>query len=212
MNGTRSDRVIGVLVVDDRVIVREGLRAVLERDVGLAVAGVVADVAEAKRMDAPVDVVVVGIDLSRGSRADVVEELRRLFSRTPILVVTPTGESSTFPTVLGAGADGYVLEAADATDIIEGIRAVAGGETYLQPALGVQLARVPRRSETTPALSSHEEKLLGLLALGYTNAEVARLCEVSLRTVEARRARLRQTLGRHTRAELVEYARETGLV
>ena len=61
-------------------------------------------------------------------------------------------------------------------------------------------------------LSLLEEELLSLLALGHTNAEVAELCGVSLRTVEARRARLRQTLGRHTRAELVQYAREAGLL
>jgi DNA-binding CsgD family transcriptional regulator len=82
----------------------------------------------------------------------------------------------------------------------------------VQPTLGVELASMQRGPAPMQDLSLLEEELLGLLALGHTNAEVADLCGVSLRTVEARRARLRHTLGRQTRAELVEYAREAGLL
>jgi two-component system, NarL family, response regulator NreC len=200
------------MIIDGRVVAREGLRALLAPVPDVSVVGQAADVDEARRIGISVDVVVAGIDLSDIARDSLVNAVRRVAPMSAVLVMTPMGVSATFRSVLSAGADGYLLETAGATDFTDGIRAIVDGGTYMQPALGVQLARLQRRPATTPALSSQEEKLLGLLALGHTNAEVARLCDVSLRTVEARRARLRQTLGRETRAELVEYARETGLV
>jgi two-component system response regulator NreC len=78
--------------------------------------------------------------------------------------------------------------------------------------LGVDLARLHRPRDTTAALSSDEEHVLRLLALGHTNTEVARLSNMSLRTAESHRAQIQRKLGRRTRAELVEYARETGLI
>ena len=212
MHCTGSDRVIGVMIIDDRVVVREGLCAVLAPVSDVAVIGQAANVEEAGRIGVSDDVVVAGIDLSDPARAARVDAVRRIAPKCSVLVITPMGARATFHSVLSAGADGYLLENARASDVVEGIRAVVDEGTYLQPALGVRLARVHRRPEAAPPLSSHDETLLGLLARGHTNAEVARLCDVSLRTIEARRARLRQTLGRETRAELVEYARETGLV
>jgi two-component system response regulator NreC len=212
MNHYRSDRRLAVMIIDSRVIFRAGLCAVLAPVPDVAVVGQAADADEAARIGGSVDVVVAGIDLSDPARDRRVGALRRIAANGAVLLMAPVGTSATFDGVLSAGADGYLLETAGSIDLVEGIRTVADGGSYLQPTLGVQLARSQPRSEAALPLTSHEEKLLGLLALGHTNAEVARLCDVSLRTVEARRARLRQTLGRHTRAELVEYARETGLV
>jgi two-component system response regulator NreC len=211
MTLVRTDRAIGVMIVDGRAIVREGLRALMQPEPDLAVVAQAASVSEAKQIAAAPDVVVAALDLPDATRETMVRELRQVVPGCPVLVLAPT-TGATLQTVLATGADGYLLETAGAADLVEAIRLLADGKTYLQPSMGVQLARLPRRSDTTPALSPHEERLLGLLALGHTNAEVARLCDVSLRTVEARRARLRQVLGLQTRAELVEYARETGLV
>jgi two-component system response regulator NreC len=105
-----------------------------------------------------------------------------------------------------------LLKTAATTELIVGIRAVADGETYLQPSLGVELARWHRPRDTTLGLSPKEEQVLRLLSFGNTNAEVARICAVSLRTVEAHRARIQQKLGLRTRAELVQYARELGIL
>ena len=200
------------MIVDGRSIMREGLRAVMNHASDLVVVAQVATVAEATRAGATPDVMVAALDLPDVTRENMIGELRRLAPRTAILVFTPMRANATLHNVLATGADGYLLETADASDVLEGIRTLAAGKTYLQPSLGVQLARLQPRPEATPELSLHEETLLGLLALGHTNAEVAHLSGVSLRTVEARRARLRQTLGRQTRAELVEYARAAGLL
>ena len=114
--------------------------------------------------------------------------------------------------VLDAGANGYLLETSPIADLLVGIRAVACGETHLQASLGVDRDRLHQPRDAALALSPQEEDILRLLALGHTNTEVARLCNMSLRSAESHRAQIQRKLGRRTRAELVEYARETGLI
>jgi DNA-binding NarL/FixJ family response regulator len=127
-------------------------------------------------------------------------------------VFTPVAEPAEVQSILAAGADGYLLDTAESADLRAGIRAVAAGGTYLQPALGVHLARSHRAPDTTLGLSPQEEHVLRLLVLGHTNVDVARLCNTSLRSAETLRAHIQRKLNRHTRAELVEYARQHGLV
>src|SRR5947207_2396065 len=94
----------------------------------------------------------------------------------------------------------------------EGLRAVIEPQTYLQPSLGVDLARLHRARDASVELLPLEEQVLRLLALGHTNTEVARLCNMSLRSAESYRAQVQRKLGRRTRAELVAYARAHGLI
>jgi two-component system response regulator NreC len=208
----RSDRVIDVMLVDSRAVVRQGLRAVIDQEDDLVVVAQAASVAAARDLDIAADVIVTDIDLTDARGEEVIAGLRAIAPASSILVFTPIDDHAKVRSVLAAGANGYVLETADVIDLVEGIRAIANGETYLQPSLGAQLARArpPRTSEF--GLSPHETQVLSLIALGHTNAEVARICGVSLRTIEARRANVLRRLGRRTRAELVEFAREAGLV
>jgi two-component system, NarL family, response regulator NreC len=129
-----------------------------------------------------------------------------------ILVLTLLNHPAKIQLVLAAGANGYLLKTAAATDLFTGIRCVAAGETYLQPSLGVELARWHRPRNTTLGLSPKEEQTLRLIALGHANAEVAQLSGVSLRTVEAHRARITKSWDAGPRAELVQYARDAGIV
>ena len=203
---------VDVMLVDSRAVVREGLRALIDQQPDLVVVAQAAAVRDAGGLDLTPDVIVTDIDLTDAKHGDVISGLREFFESSSILVFTPIGRPATVQSVLDAGAAGYLLETAATIDLLTGIRAVARGETYLQPALGVELARWHRPRNTLPALSPKEEQVLRLLAVGHTNTEVARLCGLSLRTIEKHRARLHQKLGRRTRAELVQYAREAGLV
>jgi two-component system, NarL family, response regulator NreC len=100
-------------------------------------------------------------------------------------------------------------EAADA-ELVQAVRSAAAGDTYLQPALGARLASADSRE--ADELSERERDVLRLIALGHTNAEVAEQLYISIRTVESHRAHIQQKLRLSSRAELVRYALERGLV
>jgi two-component system, NarL family, response regulator NreC len=200
------------MLVDGRAVMREGLRSVIEQEPDLVVVAQAATVGDARKVDVTPDVIVTDIDLPDAKYSDVVGGLREIFEHSSIVVFTPIGDPLEVQSILAAGADGYLLDTADGTDLVAGIRAVVAGESYLQPALGATLARSHRLPGTTLGLSPQEEHVLRLLLLGHTNVDVARLCNISLRTAETHRAHIQRKLDRHTRAELVEYAREQGLI
>jgi two-component system response regulator NreC len=207
-NQTRVD----VLLVDTRAVMREGQRSVIDREPDLVVVGQAETVADAGSLDVTPDVIVTDIELPDARHGDVIGRLRGYFQQSSILVFTPIGHPAEVQSVLDAGANGYLLETSPIADLLVGIRAVARGETHLQASLGVDLARLHRPRDAALALSPQEEEILRLLALGHTNLEVARLCNMSLRSAESHRAQIQRKLGRRTRAELVEYARETSLI
>jgi DNA-binding NarL/FixJ family response regulator len=114
-----------------------------------------------------------------------------------------------------AGAAGYVLKEAADTDVVAALREVASGGRYVHPTLGARLvaaeAAERKRAEQDP-LSERERDVLRLLALGHTNQEIAKMLYISVRTAETHRAHIMQKLRLQTRAELVRYALEQGLL
>src|SRR5437764_7372785 len=114
---------------------------------------------------------------------------------------------------LRAGAIGYVLKEAADSELVQAVRLAAEGRTYLNPELGARLAAEPQSSEGPPDdLSARELEVLRLIALGHTNSEIASRLYLSVRTVESHRAHVQQKTRRSTRAELVTYARDYGLL
>jgi two-component system response regulator NreC len=114
---------------------------------------------------------------------------------------------------LRAGAIGYVLKEAADSELVQAVRLAARGRTYLSPELGARLAAEPQSVNGPPDdLSVRELEVLRLIALGYTNSEIAASLFLSVRTVESHRAHIQQKTGRTTRAALVAYAREHELV
>ena len=114
---------------------------------------------------------------------------------------------------LRAGARGYVLKHSAGTELVQAIRAAAGGGTWLNPDLGARMAAAPEGPTGALAdLSERELEVLRLIALGHTNAEIAEQLFLSVRTVETHRAHIQQKLGVSTRAELVRYALDNDLL
>ena len=114
---------------------------------------------------------------------------------------------------LQSGALGFVLKEAADEELLEAIRLAAAGDTYLNPRLGARLAAAPAEPAGPPDdLSEREVEVLRLIALGHTNSEIAEQLFLSTRTVETHRAHIQQKIRRTTRAELVRYALEHGLV
>lgn len=210
-----------VFLLDDQPVVRTGLRTLLERD-GLCVVGEASSLAEAVRSDTagPVDVVVADLDLKDARGPEVVAALSQSMRPAAVLVLTTTDDPDEVVRALRAGARGYVLKEAAPADLTDAVRRVAAGETYLQPSLGAALLRRgidPEPSTGASAgpaqvLTPKEIDVLRLLARGHTNAEMATMLGMSVRTVETHRARLLRKLGFGTRAELVRYAADLGLL
>jgi two-component system response regulator NreC len=140
-------------------------------------------------------------------------EIPDLASSTAVVVLTMQNDPGFARQALGAGARAYVLKEAADTELVEAVRAAANGGTYLNPQLGARLAAAPPEPAGPPDdLTEREVEILRLIALGHTNAEIGKQLYLSVRTVETHRAHIQQKLRRTSRAELVRYALDHGLV
>ena len=201
-----------MLLIDDQDLVREGLTALIQAEEDLAVVGHARSAADAARLGVSPHVVVTEVETPTPLGTDaVIADVKRSFPRSGILALTNASHPARVQAALAGGADGYLLKRATSDDLLVGIRVVANGGTYLQPALGVEIARRHSRVNSRE-LSPREEQVLSLVATGCTNVEIADRMGVSLRTVESHRAHMQQKLGCTTRAELFECAFRSGLI
>jgi two-component system response regulator NreC len=203
--------------MDDHVVVREGLRALLERQGDVDVLAEAGTVAEAIEAEVSPDVVVADLVLPDERGADVVRRLKERYPDSAILVLTMVDNPTDVQLCLAAGARGYLLKETASTELVDAVHKVASGEDYLQPSLGAALAKwreAPGRvhARAIDDLTPREREVLRLIALGHTNAEIATMLYVSVRTVENHRASVLRKLGLRTRAELVRHANDAGLV
>ena len=200
------------MLADDHVVVRSGLRLLLESEPGLAVVGECGDVAGALAAVAELspDVLVLDLHMPGEPSLAAIPRLRELHPDTHVIVLTAQRDPSFAAEALRLGASGYLPKEAAEGQLLESIRVAADGGTYLEPRLGARLAAVGARQP--PELSERELEVLRLIARGLTNREIAERLFLSVRTIESHRARLQRKLERTRRSELVEYALERGLV
>jgi two-component system response regulator NreC len=198
-------------MVDDHSMVRAGLTALLEADGRCEVVAEAGTLEQLRSLLATTAADVVVLDLSIGGEdaLGMLPEIVAGSNRPRVLVLTMHDDPRFAREALGRGADGYLLKDAAAEELSRAIETVMAGGNYLMPELGARMVR----GRPTPAdrLTARERDVLRLLALGYTNTEIAAELFVSLRTVEAHRASLRSRLGAGSRAELVEVAHRLGL-
>lgn len=205
---------ISVVVADDHPVVRSGLRALLEGQDELEVLGEAADADEALGQVSSLkpDILVLDLAMPGTPAIEMIPRLLDASEATRIVVLTMQSEPAYARAALRAGAGGYILKEAAQSTLVEAIGQVAGGATYVTPELGVRLAREPEQEQPPGGLSEREAEVLGLVALGNTNQEIAEQLFVSVRTVEAHRTHIQQKLRFDSRAELVRYALDNGLV
>jgi two-component system, NarL family, response regulator NreC len=207
--------VIGVLIVDDHAVVRAGLRLLLEREDDLEVLGEAGDAREAvflTRRHKP-SVILLDVSMPGRSGVDVIAELLGDSPESRVLMLSMEDDPSYVRRAFAAGATGYVLKEAVEADVVQAIRKVADGEQYVHPSLGAKLvAPAPAGNPDQDPLSDREREVLSLLALGHTNHEIADKLVVSVRTVESHRSHILSKLRLATRAELVRYALDNGLL
>src|SRR4051812_26111518 len=201
-----------VVIADDHTVVRQGLRMLIDNEDGLQViaeAGTVPDAERLTRAHRPT-VLVLDLNMPGGSSLDAIPRLK---DETAVVVLTMQDDPAFARQALQAGARGFVLKEAADEELLEAIRLAAAGDTYLNPRLGARIAAQPPEPAGRPdALSERELQVLGLIALGHTNTEIAGRLVLSTRTIETHRAHIQQKIRRTTRAELVRYALENHLV
>jgi len=216
VHAERADRdQTTVVIADDHTVVRQGLRMLIDNEDGLQViaeAGTVPDAERMTRAHRP-SVLVLDLNMPGGSSLEAIPRLREQAPDTAIVVLTMQDDPAFARQALQAGALGFVLKEAADEELLGAIRLAAGGDTYLNPRLGARLAAAPTQPAGPPDdLSEREVEVLRLIGLGHTNSEIAEQLFLSTRTVETHRAHIQHKIRRTTRAELVRYALDHGLL
>jgi len=215
--GAPADGPITIVLAEDHRVVRTALALLLEGHDDLTVVAETGTIAETERQVAlqHPQVLVLDIDMPEGSSIPAIPAILQSAPRTRIVILTMHTDPGLAREALRAGATGFVLKEAAESELIGAIHAAAAGRTYLNPELGAQLAAaVPERGRSgrPDDLSAREVEVLELIALGHTNGEIASRLYLSVRTVESHRAHIQQKTRRTSRAELVAYAREHGII
>jgi two-component system response regulator NreC len=204
---------ITVVIADDHQVVRSGLRLVLHGHEGMRVVGEAGDVAEALRLVAArhPDVLVLDLNMPGEPSLPAIPRVAEACDRTRVVVLTMQDDPAFAREALQGGASGFVLKESAGAELVAAVRAAAQGRTYLNPELGARLVAAPAERPADD-LSGRERDVLRLIALGHTNPEIAEKLYLSVRTIETHRSHIHRKLGVGTRAELVRYALENGLV
>ena len=204
-----------VVIADDHTVVRQGLRLLIDAEGDMQVVAEAGDVPDAERLTRAhrPSVLVLDLNMPGGSSLEAIPRLREQARDTAIVVLTMQDDPAFARRALQEGALGFVLKEAADEELLEAIHLAAAGDTYLNPRLGARLATTPPEPAGPPYdLTERELEVLRLIALGHTNTEIAKQLFLSTRTVETHRAHIQQKIRRTTRAELVHYALEHGLV
>jgi len=203
--------------VDDHAVVRSGLKLVLDADDGIepvGEAGTARDAIFEARSLKP-DVILLDVVMPDLSGLEIIPTLLHENPDTKILMLSMQDDPRYVREAFDAGASGYVLKEAADSEVVAAVREVAGGGRYVDPELGARLVAAEsaerKRAEEDP-LSDREGEVLRLLALGHTNQEIAKQLYISVRTAETHRAHIMQKLRLSSRAELVRYALDRGLL
>ncbi len=213
---------IRVLIADDHAILRSGLRMLISAQPDMIVVGEAEDGKEAVRIAHEVapDVAVLDISMPNAGGLHVIGELQKSSNPVRTLLLTMHDEPAYVRTALAAGASGYVLKKSVDADLLTAIRAVHKGRTYVDTALASGLIRqlVPEHargaagSPESYVLSERERQVLKLVAEGFSSRDIAEQIFISIKSVETYRRRFAEKLGLESRADIVRYALDLGLL
>jgi len=213
-----SDK-IRILIADDHTIFRSGLNLLLSSEVDLEVVGEAKDGTAAVEMAASLhpDVVLMDVGMPGLNGLDATRQIRARLPEVNILVLTMHRSDEYFFQMLEAGAAGYLLKGAETNELINAVRAVARGDVFLYPSMARRLvqeylSQSPSQGSAAAHLTEREREILKLIAEGFSNGEIADRLVISPSTVHSHRANLMRKLELGSRHELVQYARQKGLI
>jgi len=203
-----------ILLADDHVIVRQGIRNLLTA-AGYDVVGEAADGREAVQLarDLQPDIALLDLSMPLLNGIDAAREIRKVSGQTKPILVTIQNEGPYVTEAFRAGAKGYVLKTQGTGDLFEAIREVARGSIYVSSSIPDSVLSAPAESALSPdPLTPREREILQLIAEGKSSKEAADILGISFHTIESHRTRMMSKLAIHTRVGLVRYAIRQGLV
>lgn len=206
---------VRILLVDDHVLVRQGLKSLLERE-GFQVVGEASDGQEGLRLaeSARPDIVVMDISMPTINGLSAAREIQQKFPKTKTILLTQHDEKQYVTEAMEAGVKGYVLKNQAGSDLLQALRQVSRGQVYLSP--GVAQAVVESYQSNSGKSGTHltvrERQVLQLIAEGKSTRDIAAVLGISVKTAESHRTRLMQKLDIHETASLVRYAVRNGIV
>ncbi len=203
-----------VLIVDDHPIVRQGLSQLINAEDDLMVCGDAATVDEAMQSldSADPDVVIIDLSLADSDGLELIKQIRNKTRQLPVLVLSMHDENMYAERLLSAGANGYIMKQAAADQLLTALRRVLAGGVYVSEDLGVsmveRLAGSEGKQDSNPfeRLSNRELQVMNLIGRGQTTREVAENLNLSVKTVESHRQRIKKKLNLQTSAQLVHFA------
>lgn len=217
--GISSASAIRIALVEDHVILRAGLRVLLDGQPDMTVLGEAGNAPETLQLvcGRALDVVILDLTLQGTDALALIADIRRASPRTQVLILTMHDHAGLVRSALAAGAAGYMVKTTPHTELLAAIRAVHAGATIVDASLGVGPVKggASRRAaghRGGQLLSERERQVLQLLALGHTHQAIADRLGVGIKSVESYRARLVRKLDLTSRADLVRYALAIGLL
>ncbi len=213
MADTKKPR-LRVLLADDHVTVRHGLKLIIEGQPDMAVVAEVSDgeTAIERALALKPDVVVMDISMPGMTGLVATRKLKKLQPDAVIITLTRHGDDAYLQELLRAGVAGYVLKQSPPAELLQAIRAAAAGGQYLDSSLTARVTAGfigrdgKRDGKAAAALSERESDVLRLIASGYSNKEIAARLSLSVKTVEAHKANAMRKLGLSGRIDIVKYA------
>lgn len=212
---------IGVLLVDDHTVVRQGLRALLSSEEDIEVLGEAENGRQAVMLarKTPPDVVVMDVAMPLLNGLEATRQILKIVPTAKILVLTSYGDDDCVQMLMQAGAVGYLIKQTAANDLLKAIREVQRGNSYFSPSIAKRLRDQCREAFTSgqPArkssqLTSREAEVLQLIAEGFSNKQIAGELNISIKTVEKHRQQVMNKLNIHDVAGLTRYAISKGMV
>jgi DNA-binding NarL/FixJ family response regulator len=206
-----------ILIADDHGIVRAGLRMLLDRQEGMNVVAEAEDGVDAveKALNQKPDIAILDVAMPRMTGLQAARHIRDQAPEVQVLLLSMHDDERYLLEALKAGASGYVLKRAADTDLVDAVRAVARGNSFISPhAEGTLLKKVLSDPDGDPTekLTPREREVVKLIAEAYTNKEIAAILNLAEKTVESHRANVLAKLGMRDRVELVRYAIRRGLI
>jgi two-component system invasion response regulator UvrY len=208
---------IKILIADDHAVVRRGLRQIVEETPDMAIAGEAANATELFQclQEHPLDLLILDITMPGRSGLDLLQDIRQLHPRLPILVLSMHAEEQFAARVLQAGAAGYLPKESAPEELVQAIQKIHSGQTYIRPSQADKLLRLLKAGSNRPpheTLSQREFEVFRRLASGQTVGQIASELHLSVKTVSTYRKRTLEKMSLPTNAALTRYALQNQLL